>query len=443
MKKIFFYILLLAAPAMASAQNNKAYEMNIGGVKVIVQPAGNEIAVVQTVIKGGVQNYPAAKAGIEKLAITALTETGTANDDKNSFKNKLDKVSAQLYGNAGTDYSSFGMNCILGDFDGVWQLYTDALLTPRFDAKEFARIKQDAINEVRANEGSPDYAIDKMARQTAFAGKAYAIEPGGSVATLASLTPAETKAYWKNLLTRSRMAIVVVADVDSADLRNKLQSFISKIPQGKPFVQKKEAFKPAANSFKPQQRDNATNYIQGIIAGPQPGTPDFNAFVLAMNIFSSRHFLEVRSKNGLSYAPGAWFSPGTTSYANISVSTTQPDQYAAVARQLIEKVKREGFTEAELKNEKTGYITGVYYRNETNQAIAGALASNEAIHGNWRRAITVGEQMKAVTLPQLNSVFNRYVNNIVWSYQGDPKKVKPTLFTQPTAPKITRDVKTF
>ena len=56
----------------AFSQNKPAYEMTINGVKVIVQPSGNEIVEVLTVFKGGVQNYPADKAGIESLAITAF-----------------------------------------------------------------------------------------------------------------------------------------------------------------------------------------------------------------------------------------------------------------------------------------------------------------------------------------------------------------------------------
>ena len=87
------------------AQNKPAYEMTVNGVKVIVQPSGNEIVEVLTVFKGGVQNYPADKAGIESLAITALTECGTKKDSKNSFKDKLDKVSAEITGTAGMDYS--------------------------------------------------------------------------------------------------------------------------------------------------------------------------------------------------------------------------------------------------------------------------------------------------------------------------------------------------
>jgi zinc protease len=441
--KALLYSLFCLATFTAVAQQQAPYELNINGVKVIVKPSGNDIVVVQTAIKGGVQNYPANKAGIESLAITALTECGTLKDDKNSFKNKLDKVSAQIYGNSGMDYASFTMNCIRSDFDQVWPLYTDALLTPRFDAKEFSRIKQDAINSVRASESNPDNAIDKMARHTAFAGKNYAKDPEGTVATLGLLTVADVKKHWQSIFNRNRLVIVIVGDLDKATVERNVRAMLAKVPVGAPFVQKKESYTPPANTFKPQQRENATNYIQGIAAGPQPGTPDFNAFVLAMQIFSSRHFVEVRSKNGLSYAPGAWFSPGNSSYANFFVTTTEPDKYVAVARQLIDKVKKEGFTPEELKNEKTSYVTSFYYRQETNAAQAGSYIANEVVHGNWKRALTIKDDMNKVTLEDLNRVFRTYINNITWSYQGDPKKVNQALFIQKETPQIPVEKKAF
>lgn len=157
--------LLLCMVLPVLAQKGNAYEMNVEGVKVIVQPSNNEIVEIQTIIKGGVQNYPPALQGIESLSIAALTECGTIKEDKNSFKNKLDKVSAQVYGYSGMDYASFNMNCIKGDFEVVWPLYVDAITTPRFDEKEFNRIKQDAVNIIKAQASQPDYAITKMARE--------------------------------------------------------------------------------------------------------------------------------------------------------------------------------------------------------------------------------------------------------------------------------------
>ncbi len=446
MRNIFskiFLLTLMVAPLSVLAQMGEPYEMKVNGVKVIVQPSGNDIVVIQTVIKGGVQNYTGAKAGIESMALQALTECGTEKDDKNNFKDKLDNVSAQMYGNSGMDMSTFTMNCIKADFESVWPLYIDAMTAPRFDSKEFERIRQDAITNIRANESNPDNALNRLAMQTAFAGKNYAKDPGGTIESVTKLTPAETKKYWQSILTRSRMVIVVVSDLDRASIESKVTAFLSRIPAGAPFVAKKESYKPAANSFKPQERENATNYIQGITGGPLPGTPEYDAFILAMRIFSSRHFVEIRSKNGLSYAPGAWFSGGNTPYANFYVTTTDPNKYIAVARQLISKIRKEGFTEQELKNIKTQYLTGIYYRQETNDAQASSLASNEVLHGNWKRSYQIKEKMKKVTVAELNNVFNKYINNITWSYQGDPKKANAIMFTQKETPKLPEEKKAF
>ena len=162
-----------------------------------------------------------------------------------------------------------------------------------------------------------------------------------------------------------------------------------------------------------------------------------------MRVFGSRHFLEVRSKHGLSYAPGAWLSQGATTYSNIYVTTTEPDKYIAVARQLIDKIKSEGFTEEELKNIKTQYLTTVYYRQETNEAQAGSLVFNEVVHGNWKRANTIKDDVKKVTLDEMNAAFRTYISNITWSYQGDPKKVTAVMYTQKETPKMPEEKKAF
>ena len=446
MKKLFSSTILLftaLTPLFTDAQLGQPYELNIQGVKVIVQPSGNEIVEVLTIIKGGVQNYPAAKAGIEALAMTALTECGTQKDDKNTFKNKLDKVSAQINGFTGMDYASIRMNCIKSDLDVVWPLYVDAMTIPKFEPKEFDRIKQDAITNLKAAESNPDVAIRRMARQTAFNGRAYAKDPDGTVETVGKLTAAETKDYYNSIFNRGRMVIVVVGDIEKPVLEERLKSLLAKVPAGTPFTVKKESYLPAANTLKPQPKELATNYILGITGAPQPGTPDYDAFVLAMRIFQSKHFIEVRSNQGLSYAPNVWFSDGLTPYTNIYVTTTEPNKYVAVARHLIDKIKKEGFTEEDLKNQKTTYVTRVYYQQETASAQAAALAQNEVINGNWKRAITIKDDMKKVTAADLNRVFNKYINNITWAYQGDPKKVNTVLYTQKETPTLPKEVKTF
>jgi predicted Zn-dependent peptidase len=434
MKKKIFILLIgagLLNVQLVKAQH-KAYETMVRGVKVIVQPSGNDIVEIQTVIKGGVHNYPADKSGIESLAMTALSECGTLKYDKNSFKNQLDKVSADVYGFSGKDYSVVKMNCIKSDFETVWPLYTEAITLPVFDAKEFARIKQDAVNDLKEAEGHPDNAIDKYANKIAFAGRDYAKDPDGSVAVIEKLTPEETKAYYQSILTKSRMLIVIVADLDKATIEQKVSQLLGTIKQGAPFELKKSLFKVYKNTFSAEQRDLATNYIEGVTGGPETGTPDFDAFNVAMRIFNDRHFLDVRTNNGLSYAPQAWFKYGSVSVAKFAVSTTQPDKYIAVFDKLVNKVKTEGFKPEEVADMKVTYLTSFYYKQETNSAQAASLATNEVIFNNWRRSLTLVDDVKKLTVEQISNAFRKYIGNIIWVYQGDLKKVTPLNYTNET-----------
>jgi zinc protease len=441
--KNIFSLFLLVFVLSANAQDNKPYDMTINGVKVIVVPSGNEIVQVDLVIKGGVQNYPANKTGIEKMAITALTECGTIKDDKNSFKNKLDEVDAKIYGYAGQDASHFQLNCIRGDFETAWPLYVDALVSPRFDAKEFSRIKEKAINNLREEESDPDAALQKMAMETAFKGMDYSKSASGTIPNIQKLTTAETKTYYQSILTRSRIFIVVVGDIAKADLQKKMSALIAKIPQGKPFVLKRTVYTPTANTFVPKQKETATNYVMGITAAPAANSKDFLPASLASGLFYDKAFLEIRTNYGLSYAPAAYMTSGLTPYSVMYVTTKEPDKYVAVARNLVDKIKKEGFPADDVKNMKNTYATYQYYNNETNSSLCEMVAENEVEGGDWHRAFTLKEDLKPVTPADVNKVFNKYIGNFTWVYQGDTKQVTPALFTQPQTPPIPKDKKAF
>lgn len=403
--------------------------MNVDGVKVIVQPSNNEIVEVLTIIKGGVQNYTKADMGIEALALNAITECGTANDSKNFFKNKLDNYSARIDGSAGVDFSTIGLNCIKMDIDKVWPLYVDAITKPAFNENDFVIVKQDAVNNLKERASEPDFAIDRMAKEIAFKGQDYEKNVLGTEQIINATTAAQAKAYYNSILTKSRLTIVVVGEIEKMDLEKMIGSLVKNIPEGKPFILRRQGYIPASTTFASEKKEMATNYIQAVTGGPAPGTKDFNAFKLAMEIFYDKHFLDVRTKNGLSYAPGSWFDGGAFANTNVSVSTTEPNKYIAVFNNLIKVIKEKGFDAEEVKNMKTVYLSYFWYYKETNSSQAESLASNEVLHNNWKRALTISDDLKKLTREELNQAFNKYITNITWAYQGDPKKVDPNLFT--------------
>ena len=441
MKNILFFFLLIALAGRA--QKTGPYDMLINGVKVIVVPSGNEIVQVDLVIKGGVQNYTTEQAGIERMALRALTECGTMKRDKNSFKNVLDDVDAQMAGFAGRDASRVFMNCIKTDFETVWPLYVEALTMPKFDAKEFARIKDEAITQLRQQESNPDFALQKMAMETVFKGMDYAKMPNGTIGNIEKLTPAATKAYLNQTLTRSRIFFVVVGDLPKEDLQKKMTALIAKIPQGKPFVLKRSTYVPNENAFAAQPREVATNYIMGISGAPAATSKEYYPALLASRLFYNKAFLEVRTNNGLSYAPAASISMGLTPYSMLYVTTKDPDKYIAVARNMVDKIKQDGFPADDVQNMKNAFSTNFYSTNETNGALANLVGNMEVIKGDWKKAFSLREDLQAVSPADVNQVFSKYIGKFNWVYQGDPKVVTQTLYTQPQTPQMPEVKKAF
>ena len=441
MKKIFFSLFLFAT--VANAQDSKPYDMIINGVKVIVVPSGNDIVQIDMVVKGGVQNYTTAQAGIEKLALKALAECGTTKRSKNDFKNALDEVDAKMYTSSGKDASHIQLNCIKGDFEVAWPLFVEAVTMPKFDAKEFERIKAEALNQLREEESNPDAALQKMAMQTAFKGLDYAKSPNGNAASISKITAASAKAYLANTMTRSHIFVVVVGDITKEDLQKKMTALISKISQGKPFALKRTTYTPQANSFVGEKKDVATNYIMGFSSAPQADSKDYYPAMLASDMFYNKAFLEVRTNNGLSYAPSAWISAGLTPYSAMYVTTKEPDKYIAVARNMVDKLKKEGFPADDVQNTKNTFTTYQYYQNESNGSLASMVSNVELLQGDWRKAFTLKEDLKPITPADINRVFNKYIGSFTWVYQGDPTKVNQKLYTQKETPPVLEKKQAF
>ncbi|RYY10822.1 MAG: insulinase family protein, partial [Chitinophagaceae bacterium] len=421
------------------AQTYKPYDMMVSGVKVIVHPARNKIILVKTFLDGGVSTYPPAKAGLEYLTLTAQAECGTLKDNKNSFKGKLNNVNAQITAASGSDYSSLALNCIDSDFDIVFPLYADAINIPAFTPADFLVARQNHANFAKLMETFPDQAITDLAYATAFAGKPYATSPYGDSASISSFSVAQVREHWRQLFTKSRMVIVVVADLPEKKIREALTPMLAKIPVGKKPVsttmQKSQPVVFPSNTIRVAPKKLETNYLYGITGAPSPGSPDYDAYAIAIRMFSDRQFLEIRSKNGLSYDPSVRLQNMKNSFTAITASTGEPDKFIVLTRQLIDSINKTGFTAVELQNKKSGYLTEEYMNMESNERMASLLGRNELVNGNWRRALTLKDDISKVGVNEVNAAFKKYISRMSWVYLGNPEKVNPELFKQEQTPR--------
>jgi zinc protease len=183
----------------------------------------------------GSQNDPPGKEGLAYVTGHLLAEGSTQN-------NSYEEILAQLYPLA----SNYGvrvdreMTTVRGrthvdNLEKFYALFTDALLKPKFDEKDFERIRNDALNAIKNTlRYSSDEELGKAAfYDFVFTGTSYSHPREGTVQGLESLTIDDVRAFYNQYYTRENSVLALGGGYPS-NLAERLQTSMSALPAGEP-----------------------------------------------------------------------------------------------------------------------------------------------------------------------------------------------------------------
>jgi predicted Zn-dependent peptidase len=413
--KIVFLMLIVST---GFAQSN-TIEFTAAGIKVILHQTQKETVVMSMYFKGGSTNYSAENAGIESLALSGAVECGTSNYTASEFNDQVDENGLHLGADAGNDFGVITLKCISRYSGEAWKLFSAAIAAPVFESQKFELLKQQKISELNLALSNADTRLSELAKEFAFAGTPYAINPDGTETTLMALNRDAVKEYYYNtLLNKNRMFLVIAGNVSKEDIEAKITAAFSGIPD-KPYTGIDIASQVFAEDvYTIENRPLATNYVCGLVNAPGLSSPDYPAYRIAVVILNSSIYETIRLSKHLSYAPAAFLSAGKISYTTVYASTSQPRETVRAMRSVLSFVKSKKFPYWLIEDLKKSLLQSYQKQQETMNDVAAELGKAE-IMGNWKLAENLNSRMQPVSADDVNEVFNRYVKKIVWAYVGD------------------------
>lgn len=425
------YTLLIINYSFFISNAQPAKEINVDGLKVILRTTSKEIISARLFVRGGTANYSKDKEGIEQLAFDVAINGGTKTLDKVAFNDAAEKIGTNFGSNSSLDYGNLSMTCIKTFWDKSWNLFADAIMNPAFSEAEFNLAKEKAVSNAKQTEANPDGMLAQIAMTESFKDRNYGKIPQGTVASLEKLTVAEAKEHYTKVIGKARCFLVVVGNVNEQDLVAKVKATIGKMAAGTP-APKENKLVITKGSENIVERDIATNYLMGIMSAPSLATDDGVFTDMAFDILYDRFFVELRTKRSLSYAPSAVYNRGATTspYSQIYISTQKPKESINAMIEILDSVKRSGFTEKELKDKRQSYLTNYYQKMETSAAQSAALGRSE-VTGSWKLDESFTSVVDKATLKDINRVFNKYTAAIKWSYLGKKDAITTADFKQP------------
>jgi zinc protease len=417
---------------VAAAAESLVTEFEVNGLKVLVKRRAGSLTVAAGLfLRGGSRNVTAQNAGVEALMWDAATEA-TQTFPRAVLRKELARMGTNLSYGVNFDYSALALGTTRQNFDRSWEIFTDAALHPSFTPEDFERVKSRMIIARSNVNAVPDSFLEVLQARVAYAGHPYMNQPGGTSETLSRLTLEDVRRFHQQSLQTSRLLLVLVGDLDAAQVRERVAAAFGKLPRGeyKPEAPPPLAFPAPSVELTPRE-GLETNYVQGVFAAPPLTDPDIYPMRMASSLLNDRIFVEVRVRRNLSYAPSAFLRDQGANLGGVYVTADSVRTNEAVSVILYEvgRLQRERADNSELTAQVSGYLTKHYIDQETNAAQVGELAQYELIGGGWRNSLHFIERLRAVTPADVQRVAKKYMKNLRFVVLGDATKVDKNLFT--------------
>ncbi|MGZ8491769.1 MAG: M16 family metallopeptidase [Gemmatirosa sp.] len=405
--------------------NTTSFE--IGGLPIILRRVtSNEVVAANLYLLGGTRQVPAEHAGLEPFLLEA-SERGTAAYPREQLREKMARLGSLIGVDPDHDWTTFALRSTTTTFDSTWAIFADRLMRPALDSGEVELLRGQLLSGVRQRRDSPDAQLEYLADSLAFAGHSYGIAPSGTEASLRRITLADLRKYRQEQMVTSRMLLVVVGDVDRARLERLVTATLATLPKGS--YQWTAPAPPAArpSGVAVERRELPTNYLLGYFPGPSAASADYYPLRIATAVLSGRFFAEIRSKRNLSYAVHAPFVDRAVATGGVYVTTVDPRTTLSLMREELRNLQEGWITPRGLDQLRQQFITEYFLDNETNADQANFLARAQLYRGDWKRAASFVDELRAVTPDDVRRVARQYLHDLRLAYIGDPSKLDESI----------------
>jgi zinc protease len=418
---------LEALQSVVAKQAALVTEFDVNGLKVLVKRREGSLTVAAGLfLRGGSRNITADNAGIEALMLAVATEA-SGSFPRERMRSELARMGTVLSYGVNYDYSALTLGATRPNFDRSWEIFTDVALHPSFTKDDVALAQSRLVASLRDDTDDPDTYLQRLQERVAYAGHPYVNRAEGTAESVGRLNAEGLRQYHQKMMETSRLLLVIVGDLDPAQLKTKISASFGKLPRGnyKPEPVPQLSFDKSTVDV----TELPTNYVQGLFAAPALTSPDIYPMRVASAILRDRVFEEVRVKRNLSYAPNAFLSSQAANTGGIYVSAVNANQAVHVMLDEITRLQHEPIDKEDIKSIVAQYLTTYYMGQETNAAQAGELAQAELIGGGWLNSVEFIDRLRAVAPADVQRVAQKYMRNIRFVVLGDPKAVDMSIFT--------------
>lgn len=388
------------------------------GLEVLVkEDHARKVAALQLWVKVGSADEELSEGGISHL-IEHMAFKGTKRRGLGQIASEVEALGGDINAYTSWDETVFHITVPSSATAQGLDILTDAVLRPTIDAQELAKEKQVVLEEILEGEERPARKASKLLFHTAYEKSPYKYPIIGYKDVVEKFTRDDILAFRKKWYVPENMFLLVVGDVNAAQIRDEVQRLTADLkPQG--FFRPPRPQEPIQKQIRSSVvKDNNARETRLGLAFHIPSSQgnDVNALDLASDILgareSSRLVRVLKKEKGL--VNSIYASSVTPKDPGLFVisATLDAKNLKPVTETIMEEVSRLASkppSKEELDRAKTHIESEHIYGRETVQGMARGVGSYMADLGDpefEQKYLRLNEQ---VTPEQISTVVKNYL----------------------------------
>ncbi|MGD8842060.1 MAG: pitrilysin family protein [Gammaproteobacteria bacterium] len=414
---VFALLILWFAGAAQALPKIESWKTDKGAKVLFVAAHELPILDVRIVFDAG-SARDGDKAGVAALT-NALLDQGAAGMDADAIAAGFEQRGAKLGSGSERDMAWLSLRSLSDEklLKPALDLFRKVLASPDFPEADFERERQRTLTGLEYEKQRPKSLVENAFYHDVYARHPYAGNPSGEEDSVAALSVADLRAFYRRYYVARNATLVLVGDISRKQAETIAARLADALPAGEkaPPLPEVAALKGASTQFI-EYPSTQSNVLMGQ-PGVRRGDPDYFALYVGNHVLGgsglvSRISEEIREKRGLSYSAYSYFVPMRQDgpyTLGFQTRNEKREEALAVLRDTVRKFVEQGPTEKELKASKDNIIGGFPLAVSSNSKITEYLAMIGFYDLPLDYLSTFTDRIQAVTAKQIRDAFRRRV----------------------------------
>lgn len=388
------------------------------------------LAEFRIIVRGGMILDEDTKTGTANLVASMLNQ-GTKNKTALELEQAIEDLGSRISVMASNELIMLRANCLTKNFKETFALAKEILLEPRWDEKEFERVKSDILEGIKRSKSSANNVASNVFRKLVYGNNNKLSRSAvGDEESVANITLDDLKEWYSKNLSSDLALALFAGNLDAADvaevfedLNDDWKNFQVNFPEiapAEPISSSQIYFVDFPGARQSEIR----------IGNPAVSVNDPDYFKLGvMNYalggsFNGRVNMILREEKGYTYGARTGFMgteyPGYF-LASSSVQSNATFESTQIFKDEMEKYSIPGITTEELEFTKSALIKSNALKFETLEALLGMLYRIGWYNAEPDYVKKEEQQITEMTLDSHKSLAQKYIKpaNMIYLIAGD------------------------